>query len=385
VHLLIVTEASSLGGLEVHTIQLANALSERGHSIDMVELDQAVFSRSSIPLAQSIRHVHHPARRGRRSPSFLDWRASLSGFHADAVIWPRRSVFHRPQLDLAIRVSFPGRSLEIVHATVPVTSAREIRARMFNRAMGLYVGTLARRPIVCVSDAERCRLVGNFGIREADVITIHNGVDTQRFQPDASRRRDVRARWSVPEGATVFGMVGRLSHEKRPVEALDAFAKIRSRLPGHDLRLVYVGEGQLAGALARELDARALRGAVELAGFIADTAGVYNALDFLLLPSEREALPLTLLEAMSSASIPIAMRVGGIPEVLSDPRVGRLVQQDDFADLEESIAWAATLSTSERADMALHARRRVSEHFNAETQLARLASHIESVFGSSRT
>lgn len=380
-HLLIVTEASSLGGLEVHTIQLANALSERGHRIDLVELDQAVLSRSSIPLAPSIRHVHHPARRGRRSPSLLEWRASLTGFESDAVIWPRRSLFHRPQLDLAIRMSFPGRSLEIVHATVPVTSAREIRARAFNWCMGMYVGRLARRPIVCVSDAERRRLIGEFGIREADVITIRNGVDTRRFQPNPSRRRDMRARWSVPEGAILFGMVGRLAHEKRPLEALETFANVRSRLPGHDLRLVYVGDGQLEGALAREVDVKALRGAVELAGFIDDTRGVYNALDFLLLPSEREALPLTLLEAMASGAIPIAMGVGGIPEVLSDARVGRLVRTDDFADLEENMAWAATMSTAERADMARLARRHVAEHFDAGKQLDTMASHIERVFG----
>jgi len=131
--LLIATEASSLGGLEVHTIQLANALAERGHAIDMVELDQAVFARSSIPLAPSIRKAHRPAGRSGRPRNVLDWSASLTGFDVDAVIWPRRSLFHRPQLDLALRLKFPRRSLEIVHATVPETSS--LRARVFHPGM----------------------------------------------------------------------------------------------------------------------------------------------------------------------------------------------------------------------------------------------------------
>jgi glycosyltransferase involved in cell wall biosynthesis len=372
--LLIVTEATSLGGLEVHTIQLANALAARGHSLDVVELDQPVLSRSSISLAPTIRHAHRPARRG-RSPSILDWRAALSGFDADAVIWPRRSVFHRPQLDLALRTTFPRRSLEIVHATVPETDA--LRARAFHWGMSVYVGKLARRRIVCVSDAERRRLVDDFDIPAADVRTIHNGVDCDRYQPDAERRRAMRARWSVPDTTTLFGMVGRLAHEKRPLEALAAFANVRAR---HDVRFVYVGDGQLDNALAREIDARGLRDVVTLAGFIDDTRDVYNALDFLVLPSEREALPLTLLEAMASGSIPIAMAVGGIPEVLSDMRVGYLVARDSFTDLEDTMVKATATSTDARADMADRARRHVAEHFNASAQLGALANHIESVF-----
>ena len=73
------------------------------------------------------------------------------------------------------------------------------------------------------------------------------------------------------------------------------------------------------------------------------------------------------------------MRVGGIPEALSDARVGRLVGKDDFADLEENMAWAAMMSAGERADMARLARRHVSEHFDAGKQLDALASHIERV------
>jgi len=87
-----------------------------------------------------------------------------------------------------------------------------------------------------------------------------------------------------------------------------------------------------------------------------------------------------LLEAMASGSIPIAMRVGGIPEVLSDASVGRLVRIDDFEDLEEQMVSAANMSPNQRTDMARHARRHVSEHFNAKLQLDALANQIESVF-----
>ncbi len=137
---------------------------------------------------------------------------------------------------------------------------------------------------------------------------LPNGIDVVPLQRAMLNRDAARAGLSLPPGAFVVGVVGRLHAKKCPDLALDAFARFRSEVP--DAHLVFVGDGALRDSLQRRADEGAPgRGAVTFAGFVADARRYFPAFDALLVPSgDQEAFALVLLEAM----------VAGVPVVLAD-------------------------------------------------------------------
>jgi len=84
----------------------------------------------------------------------------------------------------------------------------------------------------------------------------------------------------------------------------------------------------LQGAFAGQCLYRALPASGCPAGFRDDTAALYRALDIFVLPSLREGISNTLLEAMASGRPVIATRVGGNPEIVPEGIAGQLVAPD---------------------------------------------------------
>lgn len=164
------------------------------------------------------------------------------------------------------------------------------------------------------------------GIPSSRVETIYNGVDTARFSPDLPAPM-ILPDGFAPPGTIVVGTVGRLDPLKNQLALVEAFLQVLARGPElrEKLRLVIVGDG----GLRSEIEAAVAKGnasdLVWLPGFRTDAAAVYRALDIFVLPSLREGIANTLLEAMASGRPVVAARVGGNPEIVPDGLAGQLV------------------------------------------------------------
>lgn len=194
---------------------------------------------------------------------------------------------------------------------------------------------LARRTdlLVAVSKEVKDDLV-RLGVAPAEAIrVVELGLDLGAFDPPADERRrkrsERRAAWGVPEDAHVVTLVARLA----PIKRVDRFLRVCARLAETrpDLRFVVVGDGELGGTFG---DAP-----VHWAGFETDMPSVCFASDVVVLTSDNEGTPVSLIEA-SAAGVPVAStRVGGVPTVVLDGKTGHLAEPDDDAGLA-----AATLS-----------------------------------------
>ncbi|WP_249345655.1 glycosyltransferase [Microbispora sp. H11081] len=137
-------------------------------------------------------------------------------------------------------------------------------------------------------------------------------------------RDAARARLGLPSDAPVVAFVGRLTRIKRPDRFLDAARAVLHRLPA--CRFVVCGGGELREEVERGVSG--LRDSFHLLGWRGDVETVYAAADVVLLTSDNEGTPLTLIEAGMAGTPVVATRVGSVAEVVRDGVTGLLAAPD---------------------------------------------------------
>ena len=127
--------------------------------------------------------------------------------------------------------------------------------------------------------------------------------------------------------------LGRLAAAKGIFDLLEALAAVRAAVP--DVRLVCAGDGDRV-AVARYAERLGVADAVRFTGWVGPSGkrALLESAAVFVLPSYDEAMPISLLEAMSAAVPVIASPVGGIPEVVVDGVSGCLAAPGDTATLE---------------------------------------------------
>lgn len=166
------------------------------------------------------------------------------------------------------------------------------------------------------------------GIAPQQSSVIYNGVDLAGFDAAApASRTDLRC---SPDDRIIL-CVGRLSHQKAPLDVVKAFERLRQLDPqGHAHRkLVFVGDGILKPAIERLVHKKKLDGHVHLLGWRSDVASLMKAANVLVLASKWEGLPNVILEAQAAGLPVIATDVDGCQEVVEDGKTGRLFPPGD--------------------------------------------------------
>jgi glycosyltransferase involved in cell wall biosynthesis len=177
---------------------------------------------------------------------------------------------------------------------------------------------------------------------------VSNAIDTDRFRPPVEGEREaLRRELGLPADRAIVLFVGFFSRDKRPGLMYSAWSasKVRERSA-----LVMIGatrpiHGEVDAALGPSIRQRAERdGYGGRVIFVESTTAIekyYRAADVYVLPSVREAMPLALLEAMSSGLPCVATRLAGSTDVIIEHDVnGVLVEPDDehgFAMAIESL------------------------------------------------
>lgn len=190
------------------------------------------------------------------------------------------------------------------------------------------------------------------------VHVIRNGIDTDRFQASAAASAEIRQELSIPESASLVGIVAAL----RPEKNHRMFVKVAQRVIGErpDTHFLIVGDGperQSTVQLCRELQ---LADRVHFLGTRHDTERVLAALDLFLLTSENEASPVSILEALACEVPVISTDVGSIRESVIGGETGHLVSTGDVNGMAEHVV--RLLKSAElRRQMGHAGRQRVLE------------------------
>ncbi len=203
--------------------------------------------------------------------------------------------------------------------------------------------------VVCVShDSARC--VVRQGMRPAKVRVVWNGIDTARFS------------YVGPDSDGPVVMVGRLSPEKDVETLIRATSLAIRQWPG--FRLMIAGAGPCLSSLQRLTVDLGVAGFVQFLGNVNDIPALLARASVAVLPSLREGLPLTLLEAMSRGLPVVATRVGGNPEVVVEGETGMLVPAG-YPDRLADAMLRMRLDSRLGRQMGAAGRRRVESEFDA--------------------
>jgi glycosyltransferase involved in cell wall biosynthesis len=183
-------------------------------------------------------------------------------------------------------------------------------------------------------------------------------------------RDDARHRLSLPLDVPVVAFVGRLTGVKRPERFVDAAIRLAVARPS--CHFLVAGEGELLEALRAR--ARPLGDRIRFLGWCADIEQVYAASDVVMLTSDNEGMPVSLIEAAAVGIPAVTTRVGSAPEVVLDGVTG-LVTCTDTQELADA---AGRLLDDDQLRQRLGdaARLHASERFGA----ARLVDDIASLY-----
>lgn len=149
-------------------------------------------------------------------------------------------------------------------------------------------------------------------------------------------RQEIRQRFSVPEQNRVVLFIGRFSPEKGvlkiPIIAEQCRVKMGSKTP----TFIIVGYGPLEEQIKKDIADKNLSDFVFVVSDPVYAKEYLAGGDIFLLPSDREGMPLAMIEAMACGLPPVASSVGGVPELVNSIN-GILVRPDDIGGFSIAI------------------------------------------------
>jgi glycosyltransferase involved in cell wall biosynthesis len=173
------------------------------------------------------------------------------------------------------------------------------------------------------------------GFARDQIVTIPNMVDTARFRPARAGEREIlRRRLGLP-GGTVVLYSGRLLPQKGVGTLLRAWRVIVGRIPG--ATLVFLGDGPERRALERDASSWGIGGSVRFAGLVDNVEEYLRAADLFVFPSEFEAMPNAVLEAMACGLPIVTTAVGSLSDLLEAGRSGLFVPPSSVDALVEGV------------------------------------------------
>lgn len=262
--------------------------------------------------------------------------------------------------------------------------------------LGTVAGRMARRPVLLVSKRSLDRyqrwdrraaawwsnrratrvLVNAISVR--NVVLEHEGCSPSQIEhipngvplPDPTVPQGDSSPEMDPRGdGPLVGMVGRLGWKKGYEYALEAFQKVRERIP--DLRVDIVGDGDLRHELPARAKELGLGDTVRFLGQQTDVPRRMRRFDCYVLSSVIEGMPNALLEAMALGRPVVTTSAGGSAEVATDGESGMVVPPRDADALAHAIIRVLTEDLLAQR-ISRGGAERVKRHFSERAMLTAL-------------
>lgn len=242
---------------------------------------------------------------------------------------------------------------------------------------GLYRLALRRSKVVFFQNEDDRALFVSGGIVRVDQTARlpGSGVDLQRFSMQPMPQFEPSANRPI-----TFLLIARLLWDKGVGEFVQASRLLRAR--GLNVRFQLLGflDVKNPSAVARDqVEAWCADGLVEYLGMTDDVRPHITAADCIVLPSYREGVSRTLLEAAACGRPIVTTDTPGCRDVVDDGVSGLLCRVRDADDLADKIKQMVEMGASARSEMGRQGRKKVEREFDEQRVIKMYLRAIETV------
>lgn len=238
--------------------------------------------------------------------------------------------------------------------------------------------------IFTVNEEDKNYLIDHGYIAQDKVMNINSvGIDTDVFDPDTisdEYKLKLKADLGLAD-KPIIGFTGRLVKEKGILELIDAFIKVHETSP---CQLLMIGSALLnerdtktIELFKHKIKEHTIEADIFLLGHRDDVPEILSLMDIFVLPSYREGMPVSLLEAMSMGLPVIATDIRGCREEIT-PTTGILVPMQDAQALADAMLQLIT-DPPKAKYMGVQARKRVQQYFSTQQSVAKQVEIFEQI------
>ena len=369
------------GGSGVVATELGLELAQRGHEIHFISYAQPIRLRGAEP-----------------------------NIHYHEVEVSRYPLFDYPPYDLALATRMAEVSqlydLDLLHVhyaiphSVSALLARQMLADGPRGRRLPFVTTLHGTDITLVGLDRSYLPITRYSIEQSDGVTaisnylrdrtlrvfdvknhievIYNSVncDVYRRNPEASA--ELRKEYA-PNNERILMHLSNFRPVKRLTDVIEIFDRVRKQIPS---KLLLIGDGPDRSVAEWLAVQKGIHGDVLFLGKQDQIQEKVAVADIMLMPSELESFGLAALEAMACEVVPIATRVGGVPEVIEHGKSGYLA---DVGDVDTMARYAIELLSNESLlrQIGKQARAAAQERFCATKIVAQYEDFYRRILGRS--
>lgn len=245
----------------------------------------------------------------------------------------------------------------------------------------------AVKKIICVSNAA----ANQFLYSKEKITVIHNGIDTEEYDPGRSVGR-LRTEHSIKMDTVVVGSIGRIVPRKGYELLVEAASEVCKQLGDNDPPVKFVVIGDTPHFFRNDhlhyirglVGKYGLEGHFIFTGYKSDIRPYLKDFDIFVIPSNYpDPFPRTVIEAMSFAIPAVGFSIGGVLESVANGKTGLLSDPGNTGDMGKSIL-DLIRNGSLRKKMGKAGRKRAAELFSARSRSLDVERNILEVLEKSK-
>ncbi|OGU84161.1 MAG: glycosyl transferase [Ignavibacteria bacterium RBG_16_35_7] len=346
--------SKSWGGMEMYTLTAVRQLLKRNITVELLCAEE---SRIHIE-ANNFGLIVHPLK--------ISWLSNASNVLRLASLI-RRSKYNLIHTQASFDLWLLVPALKLLQSNIPLMLTKQVGSFIIKKDI-LHKWIYTRLTYaLAISTTIKKNLIDTCPLPEKKVLLLHNGIDTNRFNPEKVDAQKIRNEFMITEQEILIGMMARFSPGKGHEEFLYAASELNKKY--QSLKFIIVGEpsrgeNSYAESIKKQASDYQLNNLI-FAGFRSDTPDVLAALDIFVFPSHAEAFGIALAEAMAMGKPSICSNAEGILDIAIDKETSLLFENKNAQDLTKKISRLIE-SLDLRQSFSIMARKRAIEYFDLE-------------------
>lgn len=320
--ILLLTTHLNPGGIASYVVSLARGLKASGETILIASSGGGCVD---LLAKEGIEHIVIPIR----TKSELSLKVLISFFKLRKIIRENKIQIIHSQTRVTQVLGF---LLSKFSGVVFISTCHGFfRPRFFRRIFPCW-----GKRVIAISQYVRKHLVDDFNVDKQKISLVYNGINASDYRiiKDPVLKAEAKKRFGLDK-RVVIGIVARLSPVKGHKFLILAFKEL-SKVIANGM-LFIVGDGPDKDNLLNLVKELNIQDHVLFHPSVEDTSEILGAMDIFCVPSLKEGLGLSILEASISGIPVVAASVGGIGEIITHNKTGILIPSSDPSAIKEAI------------------------------------------------